>query len=115
MPHTGSTMRLANLRGTLSLAVHDRFRAATEAASGASGSGPAALATLASHMDGEDVDALSRLLGISHSAAVRLTDRLVHAGYVEGLDQAIPSIPVHPSIMDDWVVPRRPLFGCLFH
>ncbi len=45
MPHTGSTMRLANLRGTLSLAVHDRFSAATEAASGASGSGPAALAT----------------------------------------------------------------------
>jgi MarR family transcriptional repressor of emrRAB len=79
MSHTDEA-RLANLLGSLSLALTDRVGAATEAAAGLGGSGPAALAALSTHLDGESIDALRRSLGLTHSAAVRLVDRLEDAG-----------------------------------
>jgi MarR family transcriptional regulator, negative regulator of the multidrug operon emrRAB len=72
--------RNANLLGSLSLTVADRMRVATEAAAGRSGSGPAALAALSTHLDGEGIDALARSLGLTHSAAVRLVDGLEASG-----------------------------------
>ena len=74
--------RDANLLGSLSLAVADRMRVAAEAAAGRSGSGPAALASLTTHLDGEGIEMLARSLGLTHSAAVRVVDRLEASGLV---------------------------------
>jgi MarR family transcriptional regulator, negative regulator of the multidrug operon emrRAB len=78
MSHT----RDANLLGAVSLAVLDRMGEATRAASGHGGSAPAALAALTTYLEGSSIDALARALGLSHSAAVRLVDRLEGAGLV---------------------------------
>lgn len=84
MSHTSGSRpdlaRNANLLGSLSLAVADRMRVATEAAAGRSGSGPAALAALSTYLDGKGIDALARSLGLTHSAAVRLVDGLEASG-----------------------------------
>jgi DNA-binding MarR family transcriptional regulator len=69
--------------GSLSLAVADRMHDATEAAAGHRRSGPAALAALSTHLEGEPIEALARSLRITHSAAVRLVDRLEGSGLVE--------------------------------
>ena len=83
MSHANDQWRTTNLLGSLSLAVADRLRDATEAAAGHGRSGPAALAALSTHLDGEPIDALARSLAITHSAAVRLVDRLERAELVE--------------------------------
>jgi MarR family transcriptional repressor of emrRAB len=74
--------RVANLLGANALEVGDRLRIAAEDAAGQGGSGPAALVALTNFADGETVDALARVLGISHSGAVRLVDRLAGEGLV---------------------------------
>lgn len=63
-------------------ALDDRIRAAVEAASHLTGTGPDALLTIG-HVPGLRVDDLARMLRISHSGAVRTVDRLVDAGLVE--------------------------------
>ena len=83
MSHADELARTANLLGTMSLAVGDRLRAATETAAGHAGSGPAALAALSTYLDGESIDVLGRSLGLTHSAAVRLVDRLEESRLVE--------------------------------
>jgi MarR family transcriptional repressor of emrRAB len=74
--------RDANLLGALSLAVADRLEAATRMAAAHGGSAPAALAALDTFLDGSSIDALRKPLGLTHSAAVRLVDRLAVAGFV---------------------------------
>lgn len=74
------TGRQANLLGALSLTLADRLRAAAELGAGQGGSAPAALVSLAGYLDGRPIDALRDPLGLSHSAAVRVVDRLVEAG-----------------------------------
>jgi MarR family transcriptional repressor of emrRAB len=76
-------VREANLLGSLSLAVADRLQLAAEDAAGRSGSAPAALAALSTHLEGESIDALAKSLGLTHSAAVRLVDRLEASGLVK--------------------------------
>ena len=77
---TQSYSRAANLLGALALAMSDRIRAATEQqADGLARSEPAALVTLV-HYPGQSVGALAQTLGLTHSGAVRLADRLVAAG-----------------------------------
>jgi DNA-binding MarR family transcriptional regulator len=76
-----SSARAANLLGALSLAVHERLRAATEGTDPLAGSEPAALVTLA-HYPGQSIEELRRTLAITHSGAVRLVDRLERAGLV---------------------------------
>src|ERR687888_1188464 len=87
MSHTSGrradVARDANLLGSLSLAVADRMRAATEDVARRSGSGPAALAALSTHLDGQGINALAGSLGLTHSAAVRLVDRLEASGLVK--------------------------------
>jgi DNA-binding MarR family transcriptional regulator len=75
--------RDANLLGTISLAVADRVQDATAAAAGQGGSAPAALSALHQYLGGDPIDSLSRALGLTHSAAVRLVDRLAEGGLVE--------------------------------
>jgi DNA-binding MarR family transcriptional regulator len=74
--HTNA--REANLLGTLSLAVAGRMESAIASPPGPSG--PAALAALDGYLGGEPIDALRQVLGLTHSGAVRLVDRLVDAG-----------------------------------
>lgn len=77
---TESYSRAANLLGALALAVSDGVQAATEEqADGLAKSEPAALVTLA-HYPGQSVGTLARTLGLTHSGAVRLADRLAAAG-----------------------------------
>jgi DNA-binding MarR family transcriptional regulator len=77
-----SYSRAANLLGALALAVADRLREATERpADGLAASEPAALVTLA-HYPGQPIGSLGKTLGLSHSGAVRLADRMEAAGLV---------------------------------
>ena len=79
---TESYSRTANLLGALALAVCDRIRDVTEQqADGLARSEPAALVSLA-HYPGQPVGAVGRTLGLTHSGAVRLADRLETAGLV---------------------------------
>jgi MarR family transcriptional regulator, negative regulator of the multidrug operon emrRAB len=82
--------RGANLLGAVSLAVTDRVRAAAERGAAQGGSAPAALVSLAGYLDGSPIDAVRSPLGLTHSATVRLVDRLVAAGLArrrEGADR----------------------------
>jgi DNA-binding MarR family transcriptional regulator len=72
--------RGANLLGAVSLAVADRVRAAAERGAGQGGSAPAALVSLAGYLDGSPIDSVRGPLGLTHSATVRVVDRLVAAG-----------------------------------
>ena len=62
-------------------ALDDRIRDAVEAASGLTGTGPAALATIGL-APGLRIDELAGMLRVSHSGAVRTVDRLAAAGLV---------------------------------
>jgi DNA-binding MarR family transcriptional regulator len=77
--HTNA--REANLLGTLSLAVTTRLASAVNSPLGPSA--PAALNALESYLGGEPIDTLRQVLGLTHSGAVRLVDRLVEAGLAE--------------------------------
>lgn len=82
VPGMTDLLETSNLLGALVLAFHDEMRAATEEASGRSGESPPALVLLGQH-PGLSIDALSRLLDLSHPGTVRLIDRLAAAGLVE--------------------------------
>lgn len=74
--------RTANLLGATVLGLFDELKAAVEHRSGRAGEGPAALVVLG-HQPGLSNEALSRLLGLTHTGSVRLVDRLVADGLVE--------------------------------
>ncbi|MBD0280961.1 MAG: MarR family transcriptional regulator [Thermoleophilaceae bacterium] len=74
--------RDANLLGAFVLAVAERLDDATREAAASGGAAPAALVALESFLDGSSIDTLRKPLGLTHSAAVRLVDRLVAAGLV---------------------------------
>lgn len=74
--------RLANLVGAWALAVADRLEAATAEAAGRGGQAPAALVALHEFAGGGTIEDLRQVLGITHSAAVRLIDSLVADGHV---------------------------------
>ena len=70
-----------NLLGALSLALTDRVAAALEATLGIGGNAGAALLSIGTR-PGESIDQLSRVLGLTHSATVRMVDRLEQPGWV---------------------------------
>ena len=74
--------RLANLLGAWALAVCDRMTAAAAAAAGRGGQAPAALVALDQFAGGGTIEQLRQVLGLTHSAAVRLIDGLVADGHV---------------------------------
>lgn len=68
------TSREANLLGACSLAIAERLPLAA---------GDAALVALSTWLAGATVDRLARVLGLTHSGAVRLADRLERDGLLE--------------------------------
>jgi MarR family transcriptional regulator, negative regulator of the multidrug operon emrRAB len=74
--------RTANLLGVVGLAVTDRIDVVALDVLGRAGETPAALAVIGCGT-GPSNDQLRRVLGLSHSGAVRLVDRLVADGLVE--------------------------------
>ena len=73
----------ANALGALALEVARRVQEAGDAASPHGASAPAALTALHGLTGGQSIDALRRVVGLTHSGAVRLVDRLAAAGLVE--------------------------------
>lgn len=80
---TSTDPRTSNLLGALGLAIADRVHAATEEAAGYGAAGPAALVALHEFRSGGTIDELRDVVGLSHSGAVRLVDRLATDGLVE--------------------------------
>ena len=78
---TESDNYLANLVGTLGLAIADRQRAACEAVLNLGPAAPAALVAIAQY-SGETVGFFEPILGLTSSGTVRLFDRLVGAGLI---------------------------------
>jgi DNA-binding MarR family transcriptional regulator len=72
---THASPRLANLLGALASSLSVQIDHATTIVTGQGGGAPAALAQLAQHRD-LSVDDLRRRLNLTHSAVVRLLDRL---------------------------------------
>jgi MarR family transcriptional regulator, negative regulator of the multidrug operon emrRAB len=78
----GTHSRTLNMLGALALALADRIATRAEAASSLHDSSASALVVIANH-PGEPIDAIRRVLGLTHSGAVRLVDGLEAAGLVE--------------------------------
>jgi MarR family transcriptional repressor of emrRAB len=96
--HTNA--RQANLLGSVSLAVAERMGDAVRDASPFGPSAPAALVALEGYLGGQPIDALGRVLGLTHSGAVRLVDRLAGEGLVErrrGADARSVSVELTPA------------------
>lgn len=71
---------VSNRLGALALTLSDRIRSATEGATGLAGALPAALISLREWADGCSIEMLAEVMGVSHSRAVRVVDRLEEAG-----------------------------------
>ncbi len=85
----------ANLLGALGVAIGDRL-----ARAGATGSAAEALVAIGGEGAGMTIDALARRVGLSHSGAVRLVDRLVREEKVlrsRGLDQRTAALGLTPE------------------
>lgn len=75
--------RLINILGAFAVALADAIRDTTEAAAGMTGAAPVALVALHQFLAGRTTEDLAKAIGLTHSGAVRLIDRLVAAGLVE--------------------------------
>ena len=87
-----------NVLGALGLAIADRLSEAAERAGGSSSA--AALVTLYGTRAGIRIDGLAGVVGLSHSGAVRLVDRLQADGLVErrrGADQRSAAVHLTPA------------------
>jgi MarR family transcriptional regulator, negative regulator of the multidrug operon emrRAB len=74
--------RLVNLLGAAATGLTDAIESSVAAATGLDPAASQALIALLDFSPAGPVDMLSRGVGLTHSGAVRLTDRLVNAGYV---------------------------------
>lgn len=75
-PAAGDT---ANVAGALALALTDRTSEAIGALTGVAATDAVALSALHHFLDRPSIDGLATVLGLTHSGAVRLVDRLVAA------------------------------------
>ena len=79
--NTFDDARLTNLLGAVATGLTDRVGAACEEAAQLSGAGPEALIVMLDFSPEGSVHMLSQAVGLTHSGAVRLVDRLVDAGW----------------------------------
>lgn len=82
MAEPGDEELVVNLTGALVVALGDELRAAATGAAEHGAAAPAALVALA-WAPGCSIDTLAHTVGLTHSGAVRLVDRLQAAGLVE--------------------------------
>ncbi len=83
VPSGPGDRRLTNIVGALAVALGDRIRDSTEGAAGHASAGPSALVALHEFLGSGSMDQLRHAIGLSHSGAVRLVDRLTRDGFVE--------------------------------
>jgi DNA-binding MarR family transcriptional regulator len=92
--------RLLNLLGALAVGLADRIAAATEETLGESATAVAALVTIA-QFPGFSIEQVRHALGLSHSATVRVVDRLTARGLVarEAAERgpAVALVPTAPG------------------
>ena len=87
-----------NLLGTLSLLISDQIRSQTTAEVSAGGGSPAALVALASFLGGGTNEELRSVLGLSHSATVRLVEKLEDRALIErGPGADARSVSIKPT------------------
>lgn len=75
--------RTGNLLGALGLVLIDQVSDATAESAGEAGSAGIALSALHQFLERPTIDMLRRVLGLTHSGAVRLVDRLEARGLVQ--------------------------------
>lgn len=75
-------IRLTNLLGAFALGLSDRIRQTTDLAASLGAMAPAAIVNIVDY-PGETIDSLSKTLALSHSATVRLVDRLQREGLLK--------------------------------
>jgi DNA-binding MarR family transcriptional regulator len=80
---SGDRAATANVLGAVALAVAGQIPVAVTPDGGRSDSAAAALSALYHFLGHPTVDQLGQVLGLTHSGAVRLVDRLADAGLVE--------------------------------
>jgi DNA-binding MarR family transcriptional regulator len=93
-----SHAHVENVLGALGLVLADRLAEASERAGGPSAA--AALVTLYGTRAGVKIDGLARVVGLSHSGAVRLVDRLAAEELIErrrGADQRSAALYLTPA------------------
>jgi MarR family transcriptional repressor of emrRAB len=89
--------RLLNLLGALAVGLADRIAAATEETLGESATAVAALVTIAQY-PGSSIEELRHALGLSHSATVRVVDRLAARDLVtRGAAERGPAVALAPT------------------
>jgi MarR family transcriptional repressor of emrRAB len=81
-PPDGEAAALINRVGALLLVAHDSMADAAGRALGRGAQAPAALVALREFLEDATIQQLSDVIGLTHSATVRLVDRLVADGYV---------------------------------
>jgi DNA-binding MarR family transcriptional regulator len=79
---TDRARQVSNVLGALVLALSDRLEEAVVDAAGQSENSGAALSALYHFLEAPRIELLAQVLGLSHSGAVRLVDRLESDGYV---------------------------------
>jgi DNA-binding MarR family transcriptional regulator len=98
--------RLVNLLGVVALAASDRVASTVSEPAGCRGAHPAALVQI-SRYPGESIEALRRVVGVTHPAAVQIVDRLVEGGLIErrpGPDRR--TVALHVTAAGDAAVTR---------
>jgi MarR family transcriptional regulator, negative regulator of the multidrug operon emrRAB len=76
-------LRLTNVLGAAATGLTDAMQQSMVATANLDAASSAALVAMLDFTPGGTIRALSQVLGLTHSGAVRLVDRLVAAGYVE--------------------------------
>ena len=100
MSGPATTQAVANRVGALATAIEDRVTEAVAEATGMATTSTTALSALHHFLEAPSVELLRQVLGLTHSGAVRLVDRLERDGYVErraGPDSRTISVSITPA------------------
>lgn len=109
-------LRTSNLFGALAMAVADQLRETVESTSGYTAAAPSAIVQIGANPN-ESIDRLRQTLGLSHSAAVRIAERLESDGLVQktrGADGRVAMLALTPAgraVMYDILLNRRSMLN----
>jgi DNA-binding MarR family transcriptional regulator len=109
-------LRISNIFGAVALAVADKLRRTVESTSGYVAATPSAIVQIGTNPN-ESIDRLRQTLEVSHSAAVRITERLESDGLIKktrGLDGRVAMLALTPagrSVMYDILLDRRSMLN----